>query len=338
MQHRIGFVAILGIVAFASGCDDGDDASPADAEVPAPAAWAAAFEAEDQGAFLSVWGSGPDSIYTVGGQPEAGVAWRFDGAAWAAVTDLPDVPLINWVHGVGDHVFMACNAGIVLHKQGDGPWERWETGEDQPLWGIWAAAPDDVWAVGGDAARREGADPLLLHYDGAAWSRATLPAVDRPYKALFKVWGTGPDDVHAVGQRGVALRWDGAAWTQALTGTADDLISLWGSGPTDIVAVGGRSNGVLARWDGAGWSSEVLVGEPGMNGVWVDAAGTAWLVGDKGRVLRVPQGSFEVAREDSGTRTLLHGVWGTAAGHRVAAGGTLSASPPWAGVVIEVGR
>ncbi len=337
MRHQALFVAMA--FTHLLGCDDGADTPDATApDAEPPLSWSPAFDATPHGAFLSAWGAGPDDIWTVGGQPERGVAWHFDGATWGPVEDLPEVPLVNWVHGVGGHLFLACNDGIVLHRDGAGAWERQDTGETQPLWGIWAAAPDDVWAVGGDANRREGADPVLVHGDGSGWRRAEMPILDREVKALFKVWGTGPGDVHAVGARGVALHWDGAGWRQALTGTANDLISVWGRAPDDVVAVGGRSNGVVARWDGAGWTSMTLETEPGLNGVWMDAEGRSWLVGDKGRVLRLTPGGFEAAREESNTRTLLHGVWGTGTGHRVAVGGTLTASPPWAGVAIEVGR
>ena len=36
---------------------------------------------------------------------------------------------------------------------------RTPTGSDATLWSVWAAAPDDAWAVGG----------ALMHWNGAQW-------------------------------------------------------------------------------------------------------------------------------------------------------------------------
>ncbi len=181
---------------------------------------------------------------------------------------------------------------------------------------------------------------MILHFDGTTWTPATLPPADRAYRAFFKVWASGPSDVWAVGQAGVVMHSDGAAWRQVLVGTDQDLISLWGTGPDRLAIVGGRSHGVLSRWDGATWTTDVLqsqtgVPSPGLNGVFMDPTGALLTVGDRGHVLRVAPGAFDYTREDTPTRVLLHGVWSTSAGHRVAVGGTLLSSPPWEGVLLD---
>jgi hypothetical protein len=70
-----------------AACDAGSTGPGADAAVdaaaPDAAAWVEPFDARAEGALLSVWGFGEDDVYAVGGQPKAGVAWRFDGTAWA---------------------------------------------------------------------------------------------------------------------------------------------------------------------------------------------------------------------------------------------------------------
>ncbi len=325
------------------------DADPAGAGVEADAAvdvgtpdaatWVEPFDARGEGALLSVWGFGEDDVYAVGGQPEAGVAWRFDGAAWGKLP-LPEGALLNWVHGAGDTLFMVGNGGRVLRRVAGGAFEALDSGQTQALWGVFAVAPDDVWAVGGEAVGQTPPLPVILHFDGTSWTPATLPAADRAYRAFFKVWASGPADVYAVGQAGVVMHFDGAAWKQVLVGTDQDLISLWGTGPDRLAIVGGRSHGVLARWDGAAWTTDVLesqtgVPSPGLNGVFMDPTGTLLTVGDRGHVLRVAPGAFDYVREDTPTRVLLHGVWSTSAGHRVAVGGTLLDSPPWEGVLLD---
>lgn len=322
----------LALAAALGGCDD-DGADP----VPdaGPVEWTMALDVAEVGAVMSVWGAAADDVWAVGGQLDAGAVWRYDGAAWSRV-GVPDGPLINWVHGCGDVLWMVGNDGRALRRVGQGPFEPVDTGEAQDLWGVWCAAPDRAWAVGGDAVATDApADPVIIAWDGARWSRPPAPTLDRESRAWFKVWGSGPDDVIAVGARGTIARWDGAAWTQELAGTSRDFVSLWGTGPDDVVAVGGRANGLVARWDGAAWTQHVLEREPGMNGVWLAADGTAHIVGTRGRILRMPPGGFDYTRDTNPDITLLHAIWGVDGAPRFAVGGTLDSSPPWYGVLME---
>ena len=117
--------------------------------------------------------------------------------------------------------------------------------------------------------------------------------------------------------------------------TVRDIVSLWGTGPNNILAVGGRSNGMLLAFDGQEWRETILETEPGMNGVWMNSRGEAIVVGERGRTLIVDAKSMNQSRENSNTTTLLHGVWGTEHGYRIAVGGSLDRNPPWSGVAIE---
>lgn len=294
------------------------------------------------GALLSAWGRSSADVFVVGGQvPSIGadgtaLVFHFDGDDWTEVVMPEGTPLLDWVWGDEQTIWVVGNAGAALRSRDGTSWEATSTGVDAPLWGAWGASGSDVWAVGGDAVA---GPPVIVHFDGQAWSEVAVPALDRDAKALFKVWGTGPSDVHAVGDAGVVLHFDGQAWTQLGSGTGSDLISLWGSGPDDIVAVGGRSNGVLARYDGAAWQAQMLAAVPGLNGVWVADDGSATVVGDRGTIAEVAPGSNtldEIVVEEIATQT-LHAVVGFPDGARVAVGGTLLASPPWHGVVVQRG-
>lgn len=64
--------------------------------------------------------------------------------------------------------------------------------------GIYAAAPDKVWATGWEG---------LFFYDGATWSQVTLPA-SVASNTLYAVWGTGPNDVWVGGSQGLLLHLD----------------------------------------------------------------------------------------------------------------------------------
>lgn len=291
----------------------------------------------DVGALLSIWGSTPSQVYAVGGNPDAGVIYRFDGAEWAPESLPPETPLLNWIDGQSGDVWVVGNEGVALRQTADG-WERLDTGLDVPLWGVWGAKPDDLWAVGGDAGATGDPPPtpVIAHFDGAAWSEVPMPALDRPSRALFKVWGTSSDHVFAIGQGGIILYYDGVAWTQVPSGTTKDLISLWGTSPDEIVAVGGRSNGVIARWDGAEWTTSVIGESPGLNGIWLSPAGEAWVCGVLGVTGMVSAGA-DTFTPETVTAYTLHASFGFDDGPNFAVGGTLDRSPPWQGVVMSRG-
>lgn len=266
--------------------------------------------------------------------PGVGAAYRRQDGEWSLVTLPDDVPLLNWVHGTESRVWLVGNSGTALYYDGS-EFVTTDTGTDAPLWGCWVSSDDDVWAVGGDAFDPDG-DPVVLRWDGSAWTPQDLPALDRDSNAMFKVWAAAADAVWVVGADGVILHYDGQAWAQQLAGTGNDLISLWGTGPDDIVAVGGRSIGTLARFDGSEWTSEDVGAIAGLNGVWMHDSGHAALAGNLGvtAVLRPP--AFELEIEDSGAGILvLHGIFGFESGERIAVGGSLDRSPPYLGIIVE---
>lgn len=300
-----------------------------------PDAWTVALQlGADRGALLSVWGPAPDDVYAVGGQwtpPTAsrGALYHWDGATWTE-QQLPEAtPMLHWIFGVGGELWTVGRDGAALHREAD-TWVSYPTGVGEILWGVWGAAPDDLWTVGGDGVDD---DPVLVHWDGAAWTPTALPDTGES-TGLFKIWGTGPSDVTAVGDRGLALHYDGAAWLVHPTDDLADLISVWGRAADEQLAVGGRANGRLARWDGAAWSG-VTLPIPGLSGVWMDPDGLATVVGMQGTIGRVAPGALELTPEDSPTILLLHAVYGFPGGPRFAVGGSLAGQPPYVGVIVQ---
>ena len=137
----------LAVVVAITSCDDGS--SSIENEL-SEANWVSAFPAESEGAFLSVWGTSAQDIWTVGGPDmERSRVWHFDGEMWHP-GDVDDGPLLNWVHGSGDVLWMVGNAGRIERRIGSDRFERIESGTDQNLWGVWAASPEEAFAVGGD--------------------------------------------------------------------------------------------------------------------------------------------------------------------------------------------
>jgi len=315
--------AVIGSVLGLTAC-------PSTSQSPWPEQWEESLSVDASvGAFLSVWGSEPTDVYAVGGNPDAGVLYHFDGDRWEPQSLPGTVPLLNWVDGSSGNLWIVGNEGVALVDNGAG-WGRQDTPTSEPLWGVWGSSSTDVWAVGGDPLTEDVG--VIVHFDGSSWSDVVVPELDRPSRALFKVWGTGPSNIYAVGDSGVILHYDGAVWTQEASGTTKDLISLWGTGPNEIVAVGGRSNATIVRNNGSGWSAEVGT-ESGLNGVWVDSQGSAHVCGQLGRVGVVEPGAQTYTSETI-TNLVLHGAFGFDGGPHFVVGGSLDRNPPWAGVIL----
>lgn len=303
----------------------GDDADPVivDAGHEQALDWIQAFDTDETGWLMNIWGPRADDLYAVGGSPSAGQVVHFDGQSWESVDLGIDVPLLNWTHGFGsDDITIVGNGGTIIHWNG-ADWTLQETPTDEDLWGIWGAAPDDLWAVGGRG--REAGQETLLHYDGNAWTSAELPDIVRAgVHAFFKIWGTSADNIYIVGQNGVVLHYDGSQWTEEFVGANDDLISLWGAGPDRIVAVGGRGSGIVSLWDGQEWTTRSLAPLPGLNGVWMNDDGIVYAVGQIGVSVVLDTSTFEY--EDVFARTDLdfHSVFSADGNVAVGVGGNLA--------------
>lgn len=158
---------------------------------------------------------------------------------------------------------------------------------DASVSGVWGAAPDDVWAVGGDADGGR-----AWRWDGAAWGE-----VDLPEGTPMLVWSYGfsPDDVWMVGEDGAALRWDGATFTPLLTGTTSALWGVWGTSSDDLWMVGGDVGGpapTLLHKEGAIVTSLTLdaAANPrqatALFKVW-GTGGAVFAVGEAGLIVRL---------------------------------------------------
>jgi hypothetical protein len=296
--------------------------------------WQPAFDAQATGWLLSVWGSNQADVYAVGGSEAKGVLVHFDGSGWQPVALEFDVPLLTWVHGFdADSVTVVGNEGSVLQYDGE-RWQLQSTPTEQNLWGVWGAAPDDLWAVGGSGLSEEA--PALLHFDGTNWQAHQIVDFERPgVHALFKVWGTSRDNVYAVGQNGAVLHFDGEQWREQLVGASADLISLWGTGPDNIVVVGGRGNGVVSTFNGQTWATQSLISLPGLNGVWFRNPSVVHVVGERGTLLRLDPADWSHQDDSVVTELDLHGVFGIAGDKLLTVGGNfMRPVPPYEGIAL----
>jgi hypothetical protein len=298
-----------------------------------PLDWQEVADSYAPGALVSVWAGGPDDVWVVGGERGRSVVLHFDGTGWESRDPGLREPLW-WVHGFpGGPVFVAGDHGAIA-RWDDGAWETLDSGAPGTLfYGIWGAAPDDIWAVGGPTQTpASGVEPegdVVLHYDGSAWTRVEIQALlDKPAsqgKNLFKVWGASASEVFIVGDSGMALHYDGSAWTRVDTGVSNQpLFTVIGRDASDVDAVGGLAVPVLIRWDGTRWNDVTLptVVPQVIQGVWTAPGEAVYLAGWYGFTASLDlDGTWEVV--ETGSPLAYHAVSGDGDGALWAVGGDI---------------
>lgn len=301
----------------------------------------------DPGAIFSVWSSSPNDVWAVGGEQGSPVVLRYDGARWTR-NDPPIAQQLWWVSGfVGGPVFVAGEGGALARWTEGSGWDVFDAGfEGTTFYGVWGASPDDVWAVGGPYAGapvdRQVGD-VILHFDGTAWSRVSVPALEmKPASAqknLFKVWGASADRVFVVGSGGLVLHYDGTTWTSQPSGfSSEPLFTVIGRSATDVYAVGGLGSAVLAHWDGNTWSPIPVPDQapPVIQGLWT-APGQPVVVAGYYGFFAIYDGK-EWAVTPPTTDLAFHGVWGDGQGIWAGGGNIVSFSPDYTGALAVSGR
>lgn len=314
----------------AAGVGDGRDASEtadsADArETSAEASWSTALGGLS-GALLSVW-SDARELWAVGADTGRGpmvVRGTTDG--WEQVDVSAADPTgghLWWVFGRAEALWIVGERGRVLKAargaEGAGPtWRALDVGTDATLYGIWGAADDDLWAVGGYVYPRTG-PPTIVHLGADGGEVVTLPAGLPTTGTFFKVWGAARDDVWVVGEKGMALHYDGSAWKIVATDGGPRLVTIHGSG-SEVVAVGGTNQGVVL--EGAALAPVEVGTVSPLNGVFVEGGGAAWAVGMLGQVLRRTGDGWEPIATGLAMRD-WHVAWVDYRGDLWVAGGNL---------------
>ncbi|EYF04760.1 BNR repeat domain protein [Chondromyces apiculatus DSM 436] len=302
-------------------------------------AWQVALDEGDlDGAVLSIWGSGPEDVYAVGGplgnSGPTSLVVHFDGASWRRLSPGGN-ETFWWVGGSGpDDVWMVGEGGRITHLGGQGFTEH-TSGTTATLWGVWSAGPDEAWAVGGTPGGQAGEDDVVLHWDGTMWIREVLPGAPLG-RALYKVWGASADDVYVVGEAGVMWRRQAGTWTRLPELTQSTLFTVTGCGPDEVWAVGGSS---VLRAEGGEFTA-LDVSLPNLvNGVACGPPGSVLVVGSGGVKHRLVEGQWVSDFLDPPNDD-LHSAWADGQGAFWAAGGDFFTSPaagPRRGVVARFG-
>lgn len=150
-------------------------------------------------------------------------------------------------------------------------------------------APDDGWAFG-SYYDNGGPQILMLHWDGAQWTRRSTPP--NHYQNYLRAFdGSSPENFWAIGFYG-ALRWDGKDWYTIAKGFGPNL-DIWGLSVLDeqnVWIVGARhrpaekkSLAYVRRWDGTRWVKHHLTGiteaQVHLGGVHARTPDDVWIVG-----------------------------------------------------------
>jgi hypothetical protein len=350
----LGVIGVIG-----AGCSQGtppnpsrDDAGPV-RDVEAGAEWRTVLDNLD-GALLSVWGTSERDVWAVGGPlgnvGRGALVLRFDGTKWRRLAIAPRVRVLAetesfwWVHGTSaSDVWLVGEKGRITHWDG-AAFREDVSGTTATLFGVWAAASNDVWAVGGTPDQPNAPNDVIVHWDGTAWKPEIMPETKKG--AFFKVWGSSASDVYVVGEAGIVWhRTNGggglSTWKREAENIATGrLVTVAGCSPNEVYAVGGRdllvSNG--STWSRATIDASMIVND--LNGVSCNARGSESSDSEShGSVVVVGGGSLKLRRRgvdgawtsDFGSSpfTDLHGAWADPSGAFWGVGGnfTLAARP-----------
>jgi hypothetical protein len=169
--------------------------------------------------------------------------------------------------------------------------------------GVSADSATDAWAIG-QYSTGSGAQPLLLHWNGTAWSQVASPALSGTDATLNAVsagsatdaWAAGDDENSSGVIAPLILHWNGTAWSQVSSplpsgAAGGDLFGVSTESATSAWAAGGYSNSsdvgvpLILHWNGTAWKtvkSPAPSGATGstLNGVSADSATDAWAAGD----------------------------------------------------------
>lgn len=215
--------------------------------------------------FSSVWGTGPNDVWLLGDTDTL----HFDGSTWTRLE-----PIGFTIAGRSATDIVAGAYTAANHWDGT-VWKEDFGLSEPPLAQAWAAAPDDVWFVGGEGAvvRTDGEDirrgklgdrsltaiwgsgptdvwitdgDRVLRGDGETFCEVAVPATDS-FGSYLTIAGSGPNDVWLLQSDAPPLHFDGSSWTPV--GEDLNALSIVAFSPTEAWASGDN----LLHWDGTTW-------------------------------------------------------------------------------------
>ncbi|MFT3712319.1 MAG: hypothetical protein QM817_32130 [Archangium sp.] len=172
------------------------------------------------------------------------------------------------------------------------------------LLSVWGTSASDVWTVGSDTG--DGKGPLVLHFDGTAWTRLDTNATGDLWW-VFGFASGGP--VFLGGQNGLMLKFENGAFTKMPTPGTAVVTGIWGASADDVWAVGAETGGARGAfawrlqngvWRDAPGFPPGLVDTDALWKVWGRDANDVWLVGSAGKTLHWDGTSFSLVSAGTG--------------------------------------
>ena len=153
------------------------------------------FEADLNGMF----GLDSNNIWAVGetlhGQIGEALIAHYDGSTWKTVhVDYENPYLMGVWASAPDDVFAVGDRGTILHYDGNA-WTKMDSLTDKQLRDVWGFAHNDVYACGAMPPPGEPWEPILLHYDGQRWKKI-IDTTNLDEHAIYTVWGSSADNVY----------------------------------------------------------------------------------------------------------------------------------------------
>jgi hypothetical protein len=269
-----------------------------------------------EGAYLQVWANSSQDIYAVGGHPDRPTEElarvrieHYDGQRWTAIDAPGDGILFDiWgcpAGGGGTELFAVggdryydtdgkvMSATQILHSSNGKVWTKMSGtgGLTDVFRGVWGTSAIDVFAVGDS----------IYHYNGAKWSKMTVPSSTG---ILNDVWGSNSSNVFAVGfclddmgsaaqRKATILRYNGQSWTSMSHTIQGNLFKVWGTSPGNVYALGeeivddtsgGGYINYYARiyhYDGVKWADMNCPDMNGFDDIWGTSATNVFVTYDR---------------------------------------------------------
>lgn len=229
---------------------------------------------------MDIWGTGPDDIWSVGLTPGASIL-HYQAGTWRIDPASTQYQQLQGMHGLAkDDIWAVGMKGVVLHYDGM-QWSAVSAGTTQDLYTVWAAGKNDVWIGGAKTLR---------HWDGTAWSDATIRYNDMPppsnRQMIMTIFGTTPQNIWAAGMHSVILHYDGSSWQEDPRSQQDDpthnmFRRLWGMHERHLWLTG--TNCLILNFTGANWrpdgKSHFLKDNCYLEGVFGTSQNDVWLSG-----------------------------------------------------------
>ena len=133
-----------------------------------------------------VWALDANHAWAVG---KGGAVYAFDGTTPTAETSA----VTSDLHAVGGSELSDVWAVGDAIEHGPGTWKKDPFTPPGTLYGVWAAAADEAWAVGKGG--------IILAWDGKHWKKTASPTTSD----LYAIWGNNDHDIWAVGANNTAL-------------------------------------------------------------------------------------------------------------------------------------